>query len=126
MFSAQGRDRKVELKKADVDTDGGEWCQLGSKFQLRLQQANGSSLRFDGFEAATFKELKEYCDKTFGVKLAKVAMDVSGRNSGKLDVRGDELVLRGSLAFGGLQQHAIEQHDGGMAADGFWKSRRRN
>ena len=95
MFSAQGRDRKVELKKADVDTDGGEWCQLGSKFQLRLQQANGSSLRFDGFEAATFKELKEYCDKTFGVKLAKVAMDVSGRNSGKLDVRGDELVLRG-------------------------------
>ena len=39
MFSAQGRDRKVELKKADVDTDGGEWCQLGSKFQLRLQQA---------------------------------------------------------------------------------------
>jgi hypothetical protein len=27
-FHLQGRDRKVELKKEDVDTDGGEWCQL--------------------------------------------------------------------------------------------------
>lgn len=91
---AQARDRRVELKKEDVDTEGVEWCKLGSKYQLRLQQSNGSAMRFEGFEAGHHKELKEYCDKTLGAKLSKVALDVEGRNSGKLEVRGDEIVFK--------------------------------
>jgi structure-specific recognition protein 1 len=90
----QARDRRVELKKEDVDSEGVEWCKLGSKYQLRLQQSNGSAMRFEGFEAGHHKELKEYCDKTLGAKLSKVALDVEGRNSGKLQVRGDEIVFR--------------------------------
>ena len=92
---AQARDRRVELKKEDVDSEGVEWCKLGSKYQLRLQQSNGSAVRFEGFDAGHHKELKEYCDKTLGAKLTKVALDVEGRNAGRLEVRGDELVFKG-------------------------------
>ena len=55
----QARDRKIEVKKEDVEPDGMEWCQLGTKYQIRVQQSNGSAVRFDGFEAAHFKDLKE-------------------------------------------------------------------
>ena len=56
---AQARDRKVELKKEDIGTDGTEWCQLGSKYQLRVQQSNGSAMRFEGFEQGHHKDIKE-------------------------------------------------------------------
>ena len=59
----QARDRKVELKKEDVDTESVEWCQLGSKYQLRVQQSNGSAMRFEGFDAGQHRELKEVWGK---------------------------------------------------------------
>ena len=37
----------------------------------------------------------QYWDKTLGAKLTKTAMDVEGRNAGKIEIRGDELVFKG-------------------------------
>ena len=37
----------------------------------------------------------QWCDKTFGAKLIKVGLDVEGRNAGKLEIRGDEMVFTG-------------------------------
>jgi hypothetical protein len=33
----------VELKKEDVDTEGVEWCQLGSKYQAPVLKSSLSS-----------------------------------------------------------------------------------
>lgn len=95
VWESAGRDRKVDVKKEDVDPEGVEWCQMGSKYQLRLQMSNGNAVRFDGFEAGHYRDMKDYCDKTLGAKLSKITVDIEGRNAGNLDVRGDEMVFRG-------------------------------
>ena len=74
-----------------------EWCQLGSKYQLRVQQSNGSAMRFEGFDAGQHRELKEVWGKAVVLMRAWVLVLARGARA-RVRARASERARKRSAA----------------------------
>eukprot|EP00288_Rhodomonas_lens_P010443 CAMPEP_0177722626 /NCGR_PEP_ID=MMETSP0484_2-20121128/17782_1 /TAXON_ID=354590 /ORGANISM="Rhodomonas lens, Strain RHODO" /LENGTH=783 /DNA_ID=CAMNT_0019235013 /DNA_START=50 /DNA_END=2401 /DNA_ORIENTATION=+ len=90
-WNARDSDRRIQVKAVDVD--GVIWCRTGRNFQLRIKQSDGTVVRFDGFDSQDKEAIKEFCEQQLKTEFSTEKVDVQGKNAGKLEVLGEELVF---------------------------------